>query len=41
VPADDKDVRNWLVARTIADALQKLKLKYPAADEAVLKLKIE
>ncbi len=41
VPADDKDVRNWLVARTIADALQKLKLRYPAADEAVLKLKIE
>ena len=41
VPADDKDVRNGLVARTIADALDKLKLKYPKADESVVGLKIE
>jgi polyphosphate kinase 2 (PPK2 family) len=38
VPADDKDVRDWLVARTIADALDKLDLKYPSADPAVLAL---
>jgi PPK2 family polyphosphate:nucleotide phosphotransferase len=36
VPADNKDVRDWLVARTIADALDELDLKYPAADPAVL-----
>ena len=36
VPADDKDVRDWLVARTIADALGKLGLRYPPADPAVL-----
>jgi PPK2 family polyphosphate:nucleotide phosphotransferase len=38
VPADDKDVRNWLVARTIADAMEKLDLRYPPADPAVLKV---
>src|SRR5467141_1677986 len=38
VPADDKDVRDWLVARTIADALEKLDLRYPPADPAVLAL---
>jgi PPK2 family polyphosphate:nucleotide phosphotransferase len=38
VPADDKDVRDWLVARTIADTLDKLDLKYPTADPAVLNL---
>jgi PPK2 family polyphosphate:nucleotide phosphotransferase len=41
VPADDKDVRNWLIARTIADALEDLDLKYPPADPAVLKIKID
>src|SRR5689334_19806641 len=41
VPADDKDVRNYLVARTIADALDDLKLRYPKADESVVGLKIE
>jgi PPK2 family polyphosphate:nucleotide phosphotransferase len=35
VPADDKDVRDWLVARTIADHLAKLDLRYPPADEAL------
>ena len=38
VPADDKDVRDWLIARTIADALDKLDLRYPPADPAVLSL---
>jgi PPK2 family polyphosphate:nucleotide phosphotransferase len=41
VPADDKRVRDWLVARTIADALERLDLRYPAADRDVLNLEIE
>jgi PPK2 family polyphosphate:nucleotide phosphotransferase len=41
VPADDKDVRNLLISRTIADALEKLDLRYPAADPAVLGIDIE
>lgn len=41
VPADDKDVRDWLVARTIADALDDLELRYPAVDPAVKALTIE
>ena len=41
VPADDKDVRDWLIARTIADALDKLDLRYPPADPAVLSIEIE
>ncbi len=41
VPADDKDVRNWLIARTIADRLSKLRLRYPLADPSLLKLAIE
>jgi polyphosphate kinase 2 (PPK2 family) len=41
VPADDKDVRDWLVARTIADRLDKLDLQYPPADPSVVGLKIE
>lgn len=32
VPANRKWVRNWIVARTIVDALEKLKMKYPAPD---------
>lgn len=41
VPADDKDVRDWLIARTIADAMEKLDLRYPPADPAVLKLRFD
>ena len=41
VPADDKGVRNWLVARTIADTLQKLKLRYPPPDPSLKGLKID
>jgi PPK2 family polyphosphate:nucleotide phosphotransferase len=41
VPADDKDVRDWLVARIIADAMEKLDLSYPLADPAVLKVKFD
>jgi PPK2 family polyphosphate:nucleotide phosphotransferase len=40
VPADDKKVRNLLVARTIADRLSKLGLEYPRASRRILDLKI-
>jgi PPK2 family polyphosphate:nucleotide phosphotransferase len=36
VPADDKEIRDWLIARTIADALEALDLRYPPADQSVL-----
>jgi PPK2 family polyphosphate:nucleotide phosphotransferase len=41
VPADDKDVRDLLIARTIADALDSLGLRYPKADPSVVGLEIE
>jgi PPK2 family polyphosphate:nucleotide phosphotransferase len=41
VPGDDKDVRNWLVARTIADTLDDLGLRYPKASAAVRALEIK
>ena len=41
VPADDKEVRDWLVARTIADRLAKLDLRYPRADPSITDVKIE
>jgi len=41
VPADDKDLRDWLVARTIADAMAKLKLRYPPPDQEIVGLTIE
>ena len=41
VPADDKDVRNYLIARCIADTLESLDLRYPAADPKLADLKIE
>ena len=40
VPADDKDVRNYLISRTIADAMQALRLRYPPADASVVGLEI-
>jgi PPK2 family polyphosphate:nucleotide phosphotransferase len=36
VPADDKKVRNYLIARTVADTLSSLKLRWPKAEAAVL-----
>ena len=36
VPADDKRVRDYLVARTVVDALEKMRPRYPAADPEVL-----
>jgi PPK2 family polyphosphate:nucleotide phosphotransferase len=41
VPADENDVRDYLVARTIADRLDNLDLRYPKADASILDLKIE
>ena len=40
VPADDKDIRDWLIARTIADTLDDLPLRYPSADESVVGMEI-
>lgn len=40
VPADDKDVRNWLVAETVVDTLESLDLRYPRAPRSVLKMRI-
>ncbi|MEO7822188.1 MAG: PPK2 family polyphosphate kinase [Gemmatimonadaceae bacterium] len=37
VPADDKKVRNYLIARTVADTLRSLKLRWPKADPDVLR----
>ncbi|MEX2153817.1 MAG: PPK2 family polyphosphate kinase [Gemmatimonadaceae bacterium] len=41
VPADDNDVRNWLVAGAIAARMKKLDLRYPPADPAILKIEID
>jgi PPK2 family polyphosphate:nucleotide phosphotransferase len=40
VPADDKKVRNWLVARTIADTIEGLDPQYPKPDPDVEGLEI-
>jgi len=41
VPADDKDVRNYLIARCIADTLESLDLEYPASDPSLAEVEIE
>jgi polyphosphate kinase 2 (PPK2 family) len=41
VPADDKSVRDWLVARTIADRLDKLDLRYPPAEDSITAQKVD
>ncbi|MGI8617560.1 MAG: PPK2 family polyphosphate kinase [Gemmatimonadaceae bacterium] len=41
VPADDNDVRNLLVARTIADTLDSLELRYPKPEKGARDLRIE
>jgi PPK2 family polyphosphate:nucleotide phosphotransferase len=41
VPADDKDVRDLLIARTVADAMDELGLEYPKADPSIVGLEIE
>lgn len=40
VPADDNDVRNLLVARTIADTLDSLELRYPKAEKGARDLRL-
>jgi PPK2 family polyphosphate:nucleotide phosphotransferase len=40
VPADDEKVRNWLIARTVADTLASLDLRYPPGDPKVLRIKV-
>jgi PPK2 family polyphosphate:nucleotide phosphotransferase len=40
VPADDKDVRNWLIAEKIADTLDDLDLRYPKASAAIRGIEI-
>jgi PPK2 family polyphosphate:nucleotide phosphotransferase len=37
VPADDKDARDFLVARRVADTLKALPLEYPKANPAMIK----
>jgi PPK2 family polyphosphate:nucleotide phosphotransferase len=41
VPADDNDARDYLVARTIAERLKKLRLRYPSADPSIVGVKVE
>ena len=41
VPADDKDERNYLIARCIADTLESLDLQYPAPDPSLDSVEIE
>jgi PPK2 family polyphosphate:nucleotide phosphotransferase len=41
VPADDKDVRNYLLARAIADTLDGLKLRYPPPADSLDGVTIE
>jgi PPK2 family polyphosphate:nucleotide phosphotransferase len=41
IPADDKTVRDWLVAGQIAHTLKQLHLRYPRADPDVLRLKVK
>lgn len=41
VPADDKEVCHLLVARTIADRLEALDLRYPKADPAIVGITID
>jgi PPK2 family polyphosphate:nucleotide phosphotransferase len=41
VPSDDKDVRNWLIAKTIADTLKSLKLRYPPANREIVGVEVK
>jgi PPK2 family polyphosphate:nucleotide phosphotransferase len=37
VPSDNRDLRNWLIAETVVDRLEELRLRYPRASRAVLR----
>jgi PPK2 family polyphosphate:nucleotide phosphotransferase len=41
VPADDKQIRNWLIAKKIADTLDDLKLRYPPPDKAIAGIEVK
>lgn len=41
VPADDKDLRNLLVSRTVVDALQAMRLRYPPPDPSLREIIID
>ena len=41
VPADDKDLRDVLIARTVADALDSLDLRYPEPDPSLAGIRVE
>jgi len=41
VPADDKDLRDVLVARTVADTLESLDLRYPKPDPSLAGIRVE
>ena len=41
VPADNKKVRNYLIARTVADTLRSFKLRWPKADSDVIAKSLE
>ncbi len=41
VPSDDKDVRDWLISRTIAATLAKLKLRFPPPDPEIIGLEVQ
>ena len=41
VPADDKDLRDVLIARTVADTLESLDLRYPKPDPSLAGIRVE
>ena len=41
VPADDKDVRDWLISRTIASTLKGLKLRYPPPNPDIVGIEVK
>ena len=41
VPADDKDLRDVLVGRVVADTLESLDLRYPKPDPSLAGIRVE
>jgi hypothetical protein len=41
VPADDKKIRDYLIARTLVERLETLELKWPKADAEVIARKVD
>src|SRR4051812_12180109 len=40
VPADDKNIRNWLIAKKIAETLDDLKLRYPPPEKDIAGIEV-